>query len=103
MFHFIVVATLQTDFRGKDQQLRFLQANESSLKYTVDILNKRETLNDFIINTCGSNEYYFPLELKSERKMSLQKSYELEIFKKQMTDLNKTPMSSTHTPATGLY
>ena len=67
------------------------------------MLNKRETLNHLIINICTSNKHYFPLELKSERKMSLQKSNELEIYKKQITDLNKTPISSAHTPATGPY
>ena len=39
------------DFRDKDLRLTLLQANESSLKYTVDMLNKRETLNHLIINT----------------------------------------------------
>ena len=32
------------DMREKDMKLTFLQSSESSLKYTVDMLNKREII-----------------------------------------------------------
>ena len=33
------------DMREKDKKLTSLQSSESSLKYTIDVLNKREIIN----------------------------------------------------------
>ena len=39
------------DMREKEMKLTLLQSSESSLKYTIDMLNKREIINELIVNT----------------------------------------------------
>ena len=94
------------DMREKDMKLTLLQSSESSLKYTVDMLNKREIIKS-LNNNLSCDDFVLELQesqklLEIQKTISLAKSQELEDSKKPNILLKKT-LTHTSTISSGLY
>ena len=94
------------DMREKNMKLSLLQSSESCLKYTVDMLNKREIVQS-LNNNLSCDDFVLELQesqklLEIQKTISLAKSQELEVSKKRIILLKKT-LTHTSTISTGLY
>ena len=94
------------DMREKDMKLTLLHSSESSLKYTVDMLNKREIIKS-LNNNLSCDDFVLELQesqklLEIQKTISLAKSQELEDSKKPNILLKKT-LTHTSTISSGLY
>ena len=89
------------DMREKDMKRTSLQSSESSLKYTIDMLNKRETIK-LVNHSHWVTLKFLPSELAIEKKLSLMKSQELDYSRKQVTYLKRKLKLTTNLPS-GLY
>ena len=90
-----------------EKKLSLLRSNESSLKYTVNILNKREIINS--LNNLSSNVLVSGLEdsekqLEMQKTISLIKSQELEESRKLLILFRKKfSLTSMLSPGQSYY